>query len=87
MVHGSWLKDGWGPDRLINELFDYILQVLCMRWFASSKQFGKTMIQAIRIEFPKLNNAIRQQIRLGFAWRTLRLDAEKSLRVSQCSIQ
>ena len=52
----------------------------CIRWFASSarvvcifrsplniphsEQFEKTMIQAIRIEFPNLSNAIRQKIRL-----------------------
>ena len=29
-----------------------------------AEQFGKTMIQAIRIEFPNLSNAIRQKIRL-----------------------
>ena len=29
-----------------------------------SKQFRKTMIQAIWIEFPNLSNAIRQKIRL-----------------------
>ena len=30
-----------------------------------SKQFGKTVIQAIRIEFPNLSEAIRQKIGLG----------------------
>jgi hypothetical protein len=29
------------------------------------KQFGKTLIQAIRIEFPNLRNAIRQKVRQG----------------------
>ena len=29
------------------------------------KQFGKTLIQAIRIEFSNLSNAIRQKVRLG----------------------
>jgi len=30
-----------------------------------TKQFEKTLIQAIRIEFPNLGNAIRQKVSLG----------------------